>query len=93
MHHSSKLILFWLAGDQDARVQQRATGKIARELHLPATATSKVFCSELSEDQRDWQVFNSEEKRQSLMHECLNRKKRVVPQHDNVYRKVHAQNS
>ena len=62
-----------MLGDQDARVQQRTTGKITRELHLPATETSQVFCSELSEDQRDWQVFNSEEKRQSLMHECLDR--------------------
>ena len=47
----------WLAGDKNARVQQRATGKVARELHFPATETSQVFCSELSEDQRDRQVF------------------------------------
>ena len=74
MHHSSKLILFWLAGDQDARVQQRATGKIARELHLPAPEASQVFCSELSEDQRDWQVFNS----YPLMPESLNSERNIA---------------
>ena len=52
-----KTDFFWLAGDKNARVQQRATGKVARELHFPATETSQVFCSELSEDKRDRQVF------------------------------------
>ena len=42
-----------MLGDQDARVQQRTTGKIARELHFPAPEASQVFRPELSQDQRD----------------------------------------